>query len=237
MATALDLVSKALRRIKALAQGQTADGNDAEDALETLNDMIDSMSVEDLLLYYSKIETLSLTVGVSTFTIGRVAADFDIDRPIEILGANIRLADNTDLPPLNIVSLDTFQAIAQKEIGNTYPQYMYYQPTHPNGTIGLWQLPSAGLTLRIQVNALLEELEDLATEIILPPGYKRYFVAELAVQLAPEYGKSAMLPELKEEAKEAKMIIKRKNTKKNVMTIDPSFMPKATGIYNPYSDT
>lgn len=237
MPTVNYFVTKALRKCGALAQGQTADGNDALDCLDYLNDMLDQWTTEDLLLYYSFIISHALVAGTESYTIGPTGAAITATRPLEILGAGIRDSSSIDTP-IRVVSFDDYEKILQKETQGTYPSSLAYQPTFPNGTIYVWQSPSAGLTLRMQVNAQFAALTagDLAQEINLPPGYNKCIIDCLTKEIAPEWGRSELIDQINEDAKISKMLVKRKNTKKNTLSLDPAFLLRSAATYNPYSD-
>ncbi len=235
MATASDLISKALRDVGLLASGETADANDAQETLDMLNDLLDSWCLEDLMLYYSTVLTIPLVAGTISYTIG-ATGDLVAVRPIEILRAMLRTTDNLDIP-IDTCSFENYQDIIQKVTTGTYPTVLAYQPTYPNGTVYLWQAPAAGLTLRLIVNSQLVQIADLDTVIDLPPGYRKCINDNLVVPLAIKAGKKDLLEDLKEQARISKMLLKRKNTKLTTMTLRAEFLPGNNGVYNPYSDT
>ena len=68
--TALDLIIGGLRNINALEAGETPQGNDASDALQVLNDLLDSLSTDKLFIYSPVENILSWTPGQFSYTIG-----------------------------------------------------------------------------------------------------------------------------------------------------------------------
>lgn len=70
MATALDFIRGALRRINSYQPGETIAPADARDALETLNDMLDSWSTQHLYVFGSNENILTYMAGVSQYRIG-----------------------------------------------------------------------------------------------------------------------------------------------------------------------
>lgn len=68
--TAMDLVVSALRNINALEAGETPNQNDAADALQTLNDMMESWSTDKLFVYAGVENLLSWTPGQYQYTVG-----------------------------------------------------------------------------------------------------------------------------------------------------------------------
>jgi hypothetical protein len=72
--SALDLVTGALRNIKVLAASETASPSDAADAMQVLNDLIESWATDHLMVYASVENILFFTSGQYQYTIGNYAA-------------------------------------------------------------------------------------------------------------------------------------------------------------------
>lgn len=68
--TALDLVVGALRSINALEAGETPNANDSADALQVLNDMMESWSTDKLFVYAGVENILTWTPGQYQYTVG-----------------------------------------------------------------------------------------------------------------------------------------------------------------------
>jgi len=72
--TANDLILGALRFINVYAPGESLDSADADDALETLNDLLDSWSTDEASIYGSVENILTFTPGQYQYTIGNYDA-------------------------------------------------------------------------------------------------------------------------------------------------------------------
>lgn len=70
MTTPLDIVSKSLSDIGALASGEAVEPNIANDAFDTLNDMLDQWSNQKMLLFCVQEVIHELTGGTFVYTIG-----------------------------------------------------------------------------------------------------------------------------------------------------------------------
>lgn len=68
--TALDVLSGALRNLNVLASGEALSASDAADALQGLNDLLDSLSTEQLFIPYSTETILAWTPGQYRYTVG-----------------------------------------------------------------------------------------------------------------------------------------------------------------------
>lgn len=74
MTTANDLILGALRFINQYAPGESLDAADAQDALETLNDLLESWSTDEASIYASVENILTFTANQYIYTIGNYDA-------------------------------------------------------------------------------------------------------------------------------------------------------------------
>ena len=72
--TALDLITGALRNIGAQEAGEPIQPNDAADALQVLNDLLESLSTDKLFVFSSNQNILAWTPGQFQYTIGNPVA-------------------------------------------------------------------------------------------------------------------------------------------------------------------
>lgn len=70
MPTASDLIKSALRRITSYQSGEPLQQPDAQDCLDTLNDMLDSWSIDKQLVFGSVENILTLNAGQAQYKIG-----------------------------------------------------------------------------------------------------------------------------------------------------------------------
>lgn len=74
MATAQDIIIGALRFINQYSPGEPLSSSDSEDALDTLNDLLDSWSTDEISVYASNENTFTYTPGQYRYTIGNYDA-------------------------------------------------------------------------------------------------------------------------------------------------------------------
>ncbi len=72
--TANDIILGALKFINVYAPGESLDSADADDALVTLNDLLDSMSTDDSAVYASSEDVFTFTANQYRYTIGNYDA-------------------------------------------------------------------------------------------------------------------------------------------------------------------
>lgn len=283
--TALDLITGALRNINALEAGETPNAQDSADALQVLNDMLESWSVDHLFIFASVENILTFVPGQYQYTIGNYTAgtftgtlvsgsptisgvtvpagltvggslsdvqaaipagttilaigattitmsanalftvaapevitytipgNFAIARPLRITNAFTRItaSGNTGLDyQIAIIPRDKYTAIGLKGVSGPWPTVLYYDPTFPLGNLYFYPNPSQAGVLHLWTDTILSDFASLTQAINLPQGYARAIKKNLALELAPEYGKTAG-GLLVKQAAESKAMIKQLN--------------------------
>lgn len=207
MATASDLINRALRLIGALEPGESPSAQETADGLTALNAMVDSWQTEALVIYAMTNVQKTLTPSDASYTIGS-GGDINTTRPVKINGAFIT-ESSTDYP-IGQISKSAYDAIAFKSSDSNIAEYFYYEPTYPLGTIYLYPTPNSANTLKLSLWVPIQSFAASSTAVSLPPGYERALTYNLAVEIAPEYGKSVS-PEVAGIAVNSKAAIKRVN--------------------------
>lgn len=233
MPTAGEIIETALRTIGVLAAGEDLGGSEGDDALDTLNRMLNSWRNESLMAFsIDRAGPFSLVASTQSYTIG-TSATFNVTRPVKIEKASLRYEPNgADLElPIDVITKDEWQEIVDKTLESTIPYKLYYQPDVANGTIWLWPIPSTAThTLILYVWNPLDALAGLTTDLTFPPGYEEAILYNLVLRLSPEYGKSPD-PIVLELARESKANIKTINRRVVYLKVDPLLRSSQTG-YN-----
>lgn len=230
--TALDLINGALRLLQVKSSDTTLTSDEANDALDSLNQMMDSWSNENLMIYQITREEFPLISGHNPHTIG-YAADFDTTRPTRIMWAAVK-ATNAQLFPVQIVDYKTYDSVKLQSLSNAYPYYLYYDFGYSTGNIYLYPIPT-NFTLLIDSYKPIELFNSLTQLVLFPPGYFRALRYNLARELAAEYQLQAG-PEIEKIALESRMNLKRANHKPVPMNIDPAILGQTGLRYNIYLD-
>lgn len=208
--TAGNLIARALRLAGVLASGESPDATMQSDALDTLNSMLDAWRTESLMVYALRTEQLTVT-GAASYTIGE-GGDLDTTRPVKIEAAYWRSGE-IDYP-LAIASAVTWAQIADKSTASDVPEWLYYEPSYPLGTLYLNTIPQTG-TLHLVTWTPLSQFGAF-DEIALPPGYRELITYQLAARLCTEYGRPVSA-EIAAIAKATKDDVKRANFRAPIM--------------------
>lgn len=184
MTTALDIITSAMRKIGAITKNETPSADEANDALETLNDMLGSWSNDSIIIPARTLENFTLAGASASKTIGS-GGDFNTVRPVDIIKAYVRsgtidydLLEKTD---------EEFADIPVKSTTGT-PQFYNYDNAYPLGTLKFYPVPDQTYTLFILSEKPLASFSSLNAVVDLPPGTNRAIINNLAVDLSPEYG-------------------------------------------------
>lgn len=222
--TVRDLIKGSLRLIGAIATGQTPSANEEADCLSVLNEMLDSWSTERLTIFNTVRESFTLIPTQQAYTIG-TGGDFDTTRPQLVENAGV-MSGTIELP-VDILTQDEWAAISLKSTSSTFPMKLYMEDAFPLATINLWPVPSAANSLILYSWKPLTAFASASTTFVMPPGYLMALRFNLAVMLAPEYGKTPNDLVMK-GAVDGKSNIKRMNIKPQLLRCDPAIVQRRT---------
>jgi hypothetical protein len=216
MATAGDIIYSSLRLIGQLAEGETPSASTASDALEAMNTMIDSWSIERLSVFSTQDQVFTWAANQSTRTLGPTG-DFVGNRPVLLDDSTYYVVNNLSYG-LVFVNEDQYNGIALKSSTSTLPQVLWVNMKMPDIEMKIWPVPTQALAFHaVSVNVLTQPAT-LATTLSLPPGYLRAFKYNLACEIAAEFGIEPP-PRVSRLADVSKKNIKRINNPNDVMAM------------------
>ena len=186
MATAQDLIYGAMQSLGVMGDGDVPTAAEYADGLTLLNEMLESWTVDRMMVYQILSENFPVTGGVASYTIGP-SATFNTARPVNIANAYLRGLNNIDYP-LQIIPQESYANIQLKSVQTNIPYSLYYDNAYPQATITLYPVPSIGGTLYINSWKQLQQFASLSDAVTLPPGYKEAIRYSLALRLSPQYG-------------------------------------------------
>lgn len=183
MTTARTLITRAMQKIGVLVKSEAPDADEAEDALVSLNMLLESWSNDSATLTSRAWESFTLTSGVATYTMGS-GQTFNTTRPTNIVASYIR---NGGLDtPVGIISDEAYNSITFKALTGI-PQMLNYDNAYPTDNLRLYPVPASGYTIFLLSEKPLTSFATLDTDASLPPGWERALIYNLALELAPEY--------------------------------------------------
>lgn len=185
---ALDVITGALRKTGQYAPGEAITAQDAEDALDVLNALFDSMSNDNLAVFNTNENIVTMNPGQVSYTVG-VGGDINIQRPLRITSAYSRMTTSSSTVdfPCDIVDESAYTSIGLKSQPGPWAKILFYNTSYPLSTMYLWPVPSQGVELHFWTDMLLQSV-DLTTQLQLPQGYYNYLQFALAEMLCIDYG-------------------------------------------------
>lgn len=184
------LINPALMDIGALAQGETAATSESDQALIALNQILSSWSLERRFVHTHKQENFTLSVGVSAYTMGSGGTWSTSARPVGVTG--IMATSGAFQQGLDVMPMADFRASIRNGQGVTavLPSKAGVDTAGTLVNIEVWPPPSTTATVRVSSWQPLTEFAAITDTVSFPvPGYQAALRAELAITLAPSFGR------------------------------------------------
>jgi hypothetical protein len=220
--TVLELVKKSFLLCGIGSAIDPLEGEEANNGLDALNAMLDTMSNNRLMIFNMNAENFPIVANTASYTIGSSGV-FNTTRPQRLESAQIRDSNNVDTP-LTLLNDQEYREIAYKAQTQDYPQKIFYHPTYPLATIYLWPVPTNAATLFITSWKQFAQVT-LATTLALPAGYQEMLEYNLAPRIADLYTKGVISASVVRLAKELKAGIEDTNIVTPKLKVDLGLMP------------
>lgn len=191
MSKVRDILRRSLMLFGAISPGEAIDGEDGQDCLAFLNMMLDSWSIENLMVYTINRDVYPLVVGTQNYTMGPGGTLSSI-RPVNIESWSIiPTASQPDLeiPFSHVLTVEEWQGLAIKNTPSTYPVEMYDAGDYPARTLSFWPIPTQACSVVLYTWGILNTFTDMNQDVSFPQGYETAIVYNLAIYLASMYGK------------------------------------------------
>ena len=186
--TAGDQITRALRLLGVLAEGETPSAAMSQDALTALNQMIDSWNTERLSVFNTIDQMFTWPASEIQRHLGPTG-DFVGLRPVLLDDSTYYRDPSTNVSfGIKFINQQQYDGIAVKTVTSTYPQVMWINMEYPNIQMTVYPKPTRDLEWHFISVQELDQPATLVTDILFPPGYLRAFTYNLAMEIAPEYG-------------------------------------------------
>jgi len=221
--TAGDQINGALRLLGVLAEGETPSAATSQDALNALNQMIDSWNTERLAVFSTQDQVFSWLPGLISRTLGPTG-DFVGNRPI-LLDDSTYFKDPASgiSYGIKIINQQQYDGIAVKTVTSTYPQVIWINMSYPDIEMYVYPVPTKVLEWHFVSVEELTQPALLSTALSFPPGYLRAFRYNLACEFAPEFGIEPP-PTVSRIAMASKRNLKRINNPDDIMALPYSIV-------------
>ena len=184
------IIKGALRKVGALAQGQTPTTNDVNDAAEALNNLAKAWMADGMPLWKIVTYAFSPTAATSSYNIG-LTQTLNTNKPQKIIQAWIRQTSSGVDIPLKLETLYDYNRLSNKSaVGK--PIQLSYLPQRTFGTMYVYPVPDATIAsthqIYIRFQSPYEDFDASTDEPDFPQEWFQALIYGLAYVLAPEYG-------------------------------------------------
>ena len=208
--SASDVINGSLRLIGQLAEGETPSSATSQDALAAMNQMIDSWSLERLMIFTTQEQIYTWPANQLTQSLGPTG-DFVGNRPFSMDDSSYFIDPANGISyGFKLINQQQYDGIAVKTVTSSYPQVMWINTSYPNIEMHVYPVPTRSLEFHFISAQELTQPALITTTLSFPPGYQRAFRYGLACEIAAEFGVEPS-PSVAMTARAAKRNIKRIN--------------------------
>lgn len=207
-----DIVDPALRALGIVATGETPSNSERDDAFQALNQMIGEWNAQAMPIYQETVESIAM-IGAASYVLPT--------RPVKIQGASV-IGSNGHAKGLDVVDATRWAAYERKGDSGAYGEVLFYDASLATPSIYIAPKPNGGSLQLISLRPL-QEFANLAATVTLPPGYLAALKFNLAVRIAPEYGRDPAV--VRDQANDALTSIIGLNTVVHGQPQPPSQQP------------
>lgn len=219
MATVRDLITRSMRTLGATSLGELPTADEAESAREIADEMIESWSLESLMVFTMPEIVQTLVPGKATYTWGP-GGDWNLARPNRVDSVSFRFVSSGTKWPVTILTDLQHRTIPVPQTTSSVTWYIYFDDAYPVLTATLFPVPTEANELFLYPWEALQRFPSLDTVLTFPPGYTAALRYNLAEWLAPEHEVDVLPPRLAQLAAQTKRVIKTNNSPREVMSLD-----------------
>jgi hypothetical protein len=248
--TVRKIITGAMRLIGLVQANEVPSDAEIQVGLKALDVMIDSWSNDSLMIYTINPYYFTAISNKQDYTLGP-GGDWDIERPMQIQEAYVNYnsqitgtpgnwiitnVSNTAALPIAQANDSQWASIPIKQLTAVFPTIMYDNGNYPLRTIYLYPVPTQYQVIALWLWQPLDYYDSIDDQVAFPPGYERALIYNLAVELAPEFGK--LVPEdVLATAINSKMTLAAINSSPQTMGHDRS-LAQSGSVWNwIYGDT
>jgi hypothetical protein len=248
--TVREIIQAAMRKVSIIQPGEVPTDSDLDISVESMAGLIDSWSNDRLMIYTINPYYFVAVPSQQEYTLGP-GGDWDIERPMQIQEAYVNYnsqitgtpgnwiitnVSNTAALPIAQANDSQWASIPIKQLTAVFPTIMYDNGNYPLRTIYLYPIPTQYQVIALWLWQPLDYYDTIDDQVAFPPGYERALIYNLAVELAPEFGK--LVPEdVLATAINSKMTLAAINSSPQTMSHDRS-LGQSGSVWNwIYGDT
>lgn len=181
-----DIITRALRKIGVIAEGQTASATQLSEGAESLGPLVQEMVSLGMPLWKRVDYLLTLRSGVSRYTFG-VGQTTNTPFPVKILEATLEQGNSGSQIDVDIKPSYDFNLLPSNSSGTVV--CMKYQPLINYGIIDVWPTPNTNdQVLTLTYTEPFDVFSSGTDTADFPQEWQNALIYQLALLLADDYG-------------------------------------------------
>lgn len=181
--TAADIVTNALTLIEAISPTEGPTSTESADGLAALIALLASWSADELLVHATRTAAIALVNGTVSYAIPGA-------RPVKILSADCTITATGLNFAVEVLGPDAWARQNAKSTTSKFTQAVYCDYAFPTPALLVAPTPAGGATVDLFCMVDLATVAALTDTFSLPEGYVKAIEFNLAVDLAPQFGRS-----------------------------------------------
>jgi len=177
------IIAAALRKVGALAAGQTPSAEDLTNGMQALNALVSEFQTFGMPLWKRTQYTLTAVIGTNSYTIGESQT---VNTPFPIKMESVVIRTSGAAQEVLPISRTEFNLLNTTSTGK--PVQYTYQPFINNGIIKFWPIPDVAYSIELTYRKPVEGFTAATETPDFPQEWQNALIYGLAELLAPEYG-------------------------------------------------
>ncbi len=186
--TGLDIINEALLLNTVIYPGQTISAEALATSQFGFNLMLGEWNAQRMAIFSVARVTKVLTSGTADYTIGTGGA-FNTPRPEKIEAWAVSTASGPTSSGAPVDSAEFAKIAVDRSATAAIIQALNYDAAYPLGNLHLYPIPNGAHTLELWVWQQFTAITDFTLALDFPPGYLKAILYNLAVDLAPKFGR------------------------------------------------
>jgi hypothetical protein len=185
------IINEAAELLGIVSPSGMENSDDLQSCLRSLNLMLSAWSADQISARAYVTETFTIIANKRQYQWGLGAPDFNSQRPMQVITCNLQYTQFGNLlVPMEVIGSDHYQAFGDSLIVIGPPNFVWPDPQMPNMLMNFYPIPDQGYNVVITSVQDLAGMTSLSTDFSIDPIYYEPMVYNLAIYIAPKFGKN-----------------------------------------------
>lgn len=187
--TAQDFIDEAAELLGIVSPAGMTNAADANSCLRTMNLMLSAWSAEEISARAYVTESFPIA-SQRQYQWGAGAPDFNSTRPDKVITADLQYTSYGNLiVPMEVIGSNQYQAFGDRLLVTGPAKYAFIDYQMPNAVVNLYPIPDQSYNIIFTSIKDLAGMSNLTTPFTIDSVYYQPIVFNLAMAIAPKFGK------------------------------------------------